>query len=667
MKNSIFTSIRAKIISLMLLGIAGMVIIAATNIIFDLKKNQDIEVGRNSQLITRIILKAMMYEEQFIASSDTNKLTSIKSLQDEMQTVLTDIKNTSKHPEILKELDKITALTKQHAAIFDETSEKLDLLNKARVKFKEIDDSIVGELNKAIVKVNERETAMLMEGEYLSTEEILVRTKMKDFIAFDSGKTVNLLTLLIFADTGNYLKQTQALAAQLKIMIEEANSLLLLAKSEELNKVLAHVFTMMENRTIQENLVFESWSAKQKLLLTLAANGDEIQTVASRIVKLTKDNIEESNRTSRLTGIIVALVGLAAMLFVGLMVILAIIKPLNNTVNMLKDIAEGEGDLTSRLEIKSRDEIGELASWFNQFISKVQTIITEVAEQVNLLNNSANNLSDISTGMSAGAEQVSSKAGNVAAAAEEMSSNSGNIASTTSQATDNVNLTATAIQEMTSVINEIATNTAKARTITVESVAQTSSANQQVNLLGSAAQEIGKVIETITSISSQVNLLALNATIEAARAGEAGKGFAVVANEIKELAQQTANAAGEIQDRVEGIQRSTKGTVAEIETVTFKVNEVNEIVSNIAAAIEEQSAATREISDNIFGVSHNLNEVNDNIAQSSAVAADIASEIAEVTSATHELTDNSLQVNRQSTELSKLADQLEKIVKQFKI
>ncbi len=94
-----------------------------------------------------------------------------------------------------------------------------------------------------------------------------------------------------------------------------------------------------------------------------------------------------------------------------------------------------------------------------------------------------------------------------------------------------------------------------------------------------------------------------------------------------------------------------------------KVMQQNEIVSTIAAAIEEQSATTREISDSIIGVSQNLNEVNDNISQTSTVA----SEIAEVTTATQELTDNSTQVNLQSTDLSNLADQLEKIVKQFKI
>jgi len=667
MKTSIFTNIRAKIVTLMLLGIAGMIIITTTNFIFDQKRNQNIEVGRNSQMISEIILEMVMLEERFIANGDKTLLDRIAELNKRMHNTLETIKTNAPNKKILELVTAIAPLTDKHVAIFTETSQNLNLMNKTRREFKTTDDEVIKRLNMNISKIDEKQTMLMMEGEEISSQELLFKGQMKDMIAFDGLKTINLLNLLSSGDSKAYLKNSQDNATKLKKMLHEINVVLDIIKDIEPSQTWEKLSALIVSNKTQEELIFKLWKNNQQLLKKLNANGNKIQTAVDEIVSVTKKSIENSNKSSRMTGITVALVGLALMLLLGTLVIIAIVKPIKNSVTMLRDIAEGEGDLTSRLEIKSRDEIGELAHWFNQFIGKVQSIIIDISTQVNQLNSAATNLSELSDEMSNGTKQVLAKAGNVAAAAEEMSSNTSNIAETSEQATNNVNLTATSIQEMTAVINEIADNTAKARTITVESVEQTNNANQQVNELGNAAQEIGKVIETITSISSQVNLLALNATIEAARAGEAGKGFAVVANEIKELAQQTAYAAGEIQSKVEGIQKSTKGTVHEIETVTVKVNEINEIVATIAAAIEEQSVTTREIADSIVGVSENLNEVNDNIGQTSTVASDIANEISEVTSATQELTDNSSQVNLQSSDLGTLAGQLEKIVKQFKI
>ena len=667
MKTSIFTNIRAKIVALMLLGIAGMIIITTTNFVFDQKKNQNVDVGRNSQTISETILQTVMLEERFIANGDKTLLNRITELNEKMHNTLEAIKNNAPNKKILELVTAIDPITDKHAEIFTKTSQNLTLMNKTRSEFKATDDEVIKLLNMNIAKIDEKQTMLLMEGDEISSQELLFKGQLKDMIAFQGLKTINLLNLLSTGNSKAYLKNSQDNATKLKKMFHDIEVVLEIVKDTDHNQAWKKLSTLIVSNKTKEDLIFKLWKNNHQFLKSLNANGNKIQTAVGEIVSVTKRSIESSNKTSRMTGIIVALVGLALMLLLGTLVIVAIVKPIKNTVIMLRDIAEGEGDLTSRLDIKSKDEIGELAHWFNLFIGKVQTIIVDISTPVSQLNSAATNLSELSNGMSRGAEQVLTKAGNVAAAAEEMSSNTSNIAETSEQATSNVNITSTSIQEMTAVINEIADNTAKARTITVESVEQTNNANQQVNELGNAALEIGKVIETITSISSQVNLLALNATIEAARAGEAGKGFAVVANEIKELAQQTANAAGEIQSKVEGIQKSTKGTVYEIETVTVKVNEINEIVATIAAAIEEQSATTREIADSIVGVSENLNEVNDNIGQTSTVASDIANEITEVTTATQELTDNSSQVNTQSSDLGALAGQLEKIVKQFKI
>jgi methyl-accepting chemotaxis protein len=345
----------------------------------------------------------------------------------------------------------------------------------------------------------------------------------------------------------------------------------------------------------------------------------------------------------------------------------SVVKPLNRVVAGLKDAAQGEGDLTKRIEVAVKDEVGELAHWFNTFVEKIQSIISDVAQNAAGLNDSSKELADISEYLSNGAGQTSSKAITVASASEEMSTSISTVASVMEETASNLAIVASGAEEMTATINEIALNTEKGRKIAEEAVGRTSHASEQIDELGNAAQQIGKVVETITEISEQVNLLALNATIEAARAGEAGKGFAVVANEIKELAKQTATASGEIKLQVEGIQNSTQVTVDEITGIAAVVANVSEIVTSIATAIEEQSVTTKDIAKNVAQASEGVSEVNRSVAETSRTAATITVDIADVTQASSEISTSSSQINQSSSDLSRLAGTLQSMVGQFKI
>lgn len=385
------------------------------------------------------------------------------------------------------------------------------------------------------------------------------------------------------------------------------------------------------------------------------------------MVSLTNTMIASQTRSAMMTIAVIVAIGIAAFLAFASYLVRAITKPLHQVVAGLKDIAEGEGDLTNRLEVKSQDEMGELAKWFNVFIEKIQAVIRDVAQNAGLLQTSSGQLLDIARQMSTGADQTSNKASTVATAGEEMSESMNTVAASMGEAAGNVTMVAAAVEEMTSTITQIADNAEKASKITAGAVSQTEKASVQISELGESAKDIGKVIETITDISEQVNLLALNATIEAARAGEAGKGFAVVANEIKELARQTAAATNEIKQRVMGIQHSTKGTVAEIEAITKVVNEVNQIVGAIAGAVDEQSAATKEIASNISQASAGISEVSQNVSQGSVVSSQIAQDIGEVKDAAAAMSNNSTQVDQSATALSRLAEELNTMVHRFKV
>jgi len=342
-------------------------------------------------------------------------------------------------------------------------------------------------------------------------------------------------------------------------------------------------------------------------------------------------------------------------------------RPLVRTIAMVKEVAEGDGDLTKRLPADREDELGELAAGVNTFIENIQKMLRRMVRGFDNLSQAAVDLESLAGKQTVGADNTVGKANNVATAAEEMSSNMSTVAAAMEQASTNVSTVASGTEEMSATIGEIAKNAETAKEVTGQAVAQGETAAGRVDELGQAAQEIGKVTETINAISSQTNLLALNATIEAARAGEAGKGFAVVANEIKDLAQQTAAATGEIAAKIKGIQDSTGATVTEINEIARINKELDNIVSTISTAVDEQASTTREIAENVAQASSGLGEVNENVAQTSAVSGTIAQEIAEVNEAAGEMSNASAQVRQSAEELKQLAVELNGLMSRFKL
>lgn len=352
----------------------------------------------------------------------------------------------------------------------------------------------------------------------------------------------------------------------------------------------------------------------------------------------------------------------------GLIIFLAtrIAKPIREADAFFRDISEGEGDLTGRLIVKSRDELEDMAKSFNTFADKLQGMIGYIAKESVGINDSAGTLQGISADLATVAEDTSNKSNTAASAVEEMATNMHLVAGSMNDAAANVNAVASAIEEMTSTINEIAETSEKARSVTDNAVTQAANASDSVDELGSAAQEITQVLETISEISQQVDLLALNATIEAARAGEAGKGFAVVANEIKDLAKQTAQATDQIKQRIESIQRTTKATVSVIASIGTVVGENSEIVNTIATAVEEQSVTAEEISKNVSKISLTIQEVNNNISESSTVSKMVSEQIAEISNSSKDMSDNAQRVDENSKTLNALAQSLEKLVSSFR-
>jgi methyl-accepting chemotaxis protein len=358
--------------------------------------------------------------------------------------------------------------------------------------------------------------------------------------------------------------------------------------------------------------------------------------------------------------------GVVVSILLNILLSMATIKPINAVAMRLKDIAQGEGDITKRLDVSSRDEVGQLALWFNTFLDKLQPLIKEIGAKSLVAGTVAAELAHYSNDLSVKAGDMSAKSGSVAASSEEMSTNIHSVSAAMEQSSSNVAMVASSTEEMTATVKEIGQSAEKARTISANAVVQSRLASDKIAELGESAKKVGNVTEVITEISEQTNLLALNATIEAARAGESGKGFAVVANEIKELARQTASATVDIRHQIDDMQNTMSASIGDIKKISDVIVDINNVINVIVTAAEKQSTATKEIAINISQAAEGILEVNGNMAQSSTVVQYINVDISKINQQSIAVGNTSNQVKQHANNLSELAGQLNAMISRFK-
>jgi methyl-accepting chemotaxis protein len=202
--------------------------------------------------------------------------------------------------------------------------------------------------------------------------------------------------------------------------------------------------------------------------------------------------------------------------------------------------------------------------------------------------------------------------------------------SASSETAQRVEWTAAATEELSGSIQEIGDQASRVLTKAQSAVRDADRAQQAIRSLSEAAERIGSVVEAISAVAGQTNLLALNATIEAARAGGAGKGFAVVASEVKALASQTSNATKDIAQQIAAIQAATKGSVAEIDSVSRAISELSAVSTGIASAVEQQSVTTREIAESVQNAAAHTALASSEIGSIKETAAQSVTAIAEL-------------------------------------
>jgi methyl-accepting chemotaxis protein len=318
---------------------------------------------------------------------------------------------------------------------------------------------------------------------------------------------------------------------------------------------------------------------------------------------------------------IALLLGLVAAALLSGFVARTITRPLRRTVTVLESVSRGE--LDHRLEIDTRDEVGQMATALNGTLETIGTAFRQIDGSAQALAAASEELSAVAGQMSGSAQESATQATLVSAAAEQVSRN--------------VQTVATGTEEMSASIREIAQNASSAAQVASQAVGVAQTTNETVAKLGASSSEVGNVIKVINSIAEQTNLLALNATIEAARAGEAGRGFAVVANEVKELAQETSKATEDISRRIEAIQADTDAAVAAIGEIAEIIGQINDTQNTIASAVEEQTATTNEMSRNVSEAAAGSNDIAQNISGAARSADDTTAAAGSTSQAAEEL------------------------------
>jgi len=381
---------------------------------------------------------------------------------------------------------------------------------------------------------------------------------------------------------------------------------------------------------------------KGGFMITASLLGAEAQDPTKKVYQvlvMNDTNISKENMKSMgmmfVLGLVMVGLGYVASQVLGN----AIVKPLETIQSRMRDISEGEGDLTARLDVVGTDEIAQLSLHFNRFVENIQGIVHQVIT--------------ISTNIASGSLQMTAGMSEMASTADAIAHTAENQKSSVRQANDSVGTIANSSKVIFSTVSDALNVFDQAQEAAGKGGTAVGAAVSGMQVINQNSKQIGNILNVITEIANQTNLLSLNAAIEAAKAGEHGKGFAVVAEEVRKLAERSAQAAREIEEIIGQTQDAVKGGVQSVATTLERLDDIRSRISEVSGSIRGIEGLAREQGQTGVEVKGLMEHTSTRLEQNAAATAELSATVHEIT--------------RTAEELSGVAEEMKDLVQKFRL
>ncbi len=532
------STIKAKILILPVLGILGMTFLAGMNWYLNKRKSHDMELQKLSLGISKAALNQIMAEKEYLATGDESLISIYKKASSELDSLVHTLEKETGEQDISELAKEIISIKGEHDKIFASMVDNNRALEQTKTTLVKKLDMVMHNLKEIVQAIDAQEANLLMEGEVLDASKASLRKELKDFIGFGNRKLLNIQNLLLFGDGELFRKTRQKLTQEMKKQARNVENVLAVVASPEFNSKWQTSQKLLKELRTTGDSFYVIWKKNQTLLPKLKKTAGDIVERAEKIDALIREDIAESTRLGNRIGFGSTILGIIALLGLGVFVTRGISNSLSYYAQNLKDAAD------------------QVASASQQVSSASQTLAEGASEQASAIEETSSSLEEMSAMTKQNAENASQ---------------------------------ADSLMKETNRVVEDAGHAMEELTLSMEEVAK-------------ASEQTQKIIKDIDEVAFQTNLLALNAAVEAARAGEAGAGFAVVADEVRNLAMRAAEAAKNtallIEDTVKKVKQGSE-VVGKSNEAFSKVAEnsskVGELIGEIAAASNEQAEGIGQI------------------------------------------------------------------------